>query len=160
MSHLGNLFERARGGLGLRIVDVARQAGYANLNKGIRRYANIEDGDDVFPSKIVYQRFATVLGLDELAILAAMVDDFEELDRPVPPRLVIRVTPCFHQQRSLPPDCSRQEAEAIAVDVARKENRKVCLVLSRLRALYIEPDGKRFEAYGLPASSLPFACFA
>ena len=38
--------------------------------------------------------------------------------------------------------------------------RKVCLVLSRLRALYIEPDGKRFEAYGLPASSLPFACFA
>ena len=29
----------------------------------------------------------------------------------------------------------------------------MCLILSRIRGLYIEPDGGKYEAYGLPSAS-------
>ena len=73
MSCLGELLWKTRRSLGLTIVEVARRAGYRNVNKGIRRYTDIETGSDVFPKEVIRRRFTEVLGLDEADILAAML---------------------------------------------------------------------------------------
>jgi len=156
MSQVANLFRRARNERGLRIVDVARQAGYTNINKGIRRLTNIETGSDMFPRQVIYGKFIGLLGLDEFDVFQAMADDFAELDRPVPPRLIVRIIPSFYTPHELPDGCTTEEAIVIGERVARERNKSVCVTLSQIRGLYIYPDGKRREAYGLPISSLPF----
>jgi len=102
MSCLGELLWKTRRSLGLTIVEVARRAGYRNVNKGIRRYTDIETGSDVFPKEVIRRRFTEVLGLDEADILAAMLMDFEELDRPVAPRLIIRIMASAYAEHPLP----------------------------------------------------------
>jgi hypothetical protein len=155
MTHLGRLFSQARSKLGIGIVDVARRAGYRNLNKGMRRYTQIENGSDIFPVEIIRQRFCKVLGLDDADLLGAMAADFEELDRPVPPRLIVRLAFAFYVEEPLPEGCTREEAEAYAERVARERDRSVCVTLSEIRSLFISPNGKKSEAYCVPVSTLP-----
>ena len=154
MSRLGEQLRTRRRELGWRPVDIARQGGYLNVNKGVRRYQRIEDGRDIFPDRRVLRRFTAAMGIDDAEAVQAMAEDFCELDRPVSPKVIVRMMPAIYIPLRLPDGCSREEAEAIATDYARTKNRRVCVTLSRIRGLYIKPDGTRFEAYGLPASTL------
>ena len=156
MSRVANLFRRARNERGLRIVEIARQAGYTNINKGIRRLTNIETGSNMFPRQVIYGKFIGLLGLDEFDVFQAMADDFAELVKAVPPKLVIRIIASFYTRHELPDGCTTEQAIVIAERVARERNKAVCVTLSLIRGLYISPSGKRREAYGLPISSLPF----
>ena len=156
MTRVGRLFEQARRKLGLRTVEVARRAGYRNTNKGIRRITDIESGSDMFPKPAVYRRLIAVLGIDEYDVLQAMAEDFDELDQPVPPRLIVRLIPSFYVQHPLPEGCTTEQAIAIAEQVSRDRNLSVCVVLTRVRGLYIKPNGDRHEGYGLPLNNLPF----
>ncbi len=156
MTYIATLFRQARTMLGLRPVEIARQAGYRNVAKGIRRVTNIEDGTDMFPKPAVYQRFLPILGLDECDVFQAMALDFEALDQPVPPRLIVRIIPSFYVPRDLPEGVSLDEAIAFARKVSAEEGHSVCVTLTRIRGLYIWPDGKESEGYGLPINNLPF----
>jgi len=156
MGHVGNLFREARKRLGARQVEVARRAGYSNLAKGIRRLANIEDGTDRFPKPQVYRRFLPVLGIEEGDVLRAMAEDFEELDRPVPPRVIAQPHPCVCFPVELPEGISLAQAIAVARRIVAENDVQVCVRLSSIRGLWISPDGTECEAYGLPLTSLPF----
>ena len=156
MTRVGRLFQQARRKLGLRPVEVARRAGYKNINKGIRRITDIETGSDMFPKPAVYRRFIGLLGIDEWDVLQAMAEDFDELDQPVPPRLIVRLIPSFYIQHPLPEGCTTEEAIAIAERVAQERDLQVCVTLTGIRGLYIAPSGARHEGYGLPLNNLPF----
>ncbi len=156
MGHVGNLFREARKRLGLRSVEVARLAGYSNLPKGIRRLESIEDGSDIFPKPEVYRRFLPVLGLEEEEVLRAMADDFDELDQPVPPRVIAQLNAFIMFPVELPEGVSLPQAIAVARRVAAEKGWTVCVTLSRIRGLYIWPDGKECEGYGLPLTNSPF----
>ena len=154
MSAIGKLFRIARRKRGLSRVDVVKAAGWRNIDRGLRRLDRIEGGDQPFPLTALLQRFAPILGLDEAAMLAAMSEDFLELDQPVPPQVVVRLIPGVYTSLQLPGDCPTEEAIEIAAAYSARKSFKVCVVLSKIRGLYIEPDGSRFEAFGLPYSSI------
>lgn len=61
---LGDRFKQARRQLGLRRVELVREAGYENINKGCRRILHIERGEPPLADKRVLERFAHVLDLD------------------------------------------------------------------------------------------------
>jgi transcriptional regulator with XRE-family HTH domain len=61
---LGDQFKEARKRLGLRRVELVREAGYQNTNKGCRRILHIERGEPPLADERVLERFAHVLDLD------------------------------------------------------------------------------------------------
>ncbi len=73
---LGAQFKQAREALGLRRVDVVREAGYQNLEKGCRRLIDIERAEKLEDERVL-ERFAHVLDLD-LELLWAEVDRRED----------------------------------------------------------------------------------
>lgn len=156
MGYVATLFRQAREKLGLRPVDVARRAGYKNVAKGIRRLTNIEDGSDIFPRPVIYRKFLHILGIDEWDVLQAMALDFDALDQPVQPRIIERVIPSFYVEHELPEGVTREEAIAIARRISVERNHSVCVTLTRIRGIYIWPDGQEHEGYGLPVDNLPF----
>ena len=153
VTHLGRLLRRKRREKEWRPVDVVRAAGYRNVNKGIRRYEAVEQGRIVLPRSVILHPFTLALEIDETAVLMAMCRDFEELDRPVSPRVIVRIMPGVYMLLDLPANCMLEEAESIGSEYSRNTGFTVCLVLSRIRGLYIKPDGRKYEDYGLPSSS-------
>ena len=133
-------------------MDVVIAAGYRNVNKGLRRYEALERGRIVFPKSAILQPFTRSLEIDETIVLMAMCRDFEELDMPVSPEVIVKILPGVYMPLELPEHCTPEEAESIGSEYSRNTGRTVCLVLSRIRGLYIEPDGGKYEAYGLPSS--------
>ena len=153
VTHLGRLLRCKRREKEWRPVDVVRAAGYRNVNKGMRRYEAVEQGRIVFPRSVILHPFTLALEIDETTVLMAMCRDFEELDRPVSPRVIVRILPGVYMPLDLPENCMLEEAESIASEYSRNTGRTVCIVLSSIRGLYITPDGRKYEAYGLPSSS-------
>jgi transcriptional regulator with XRE-family HTH domain len=94
----------------LSLGDVARLAGYRNVNKGSNRLAAIERGDDAFPDARVLTRFAGALSIDSRDIDQALCEDFEGLDRPVSPSAVDRVMPGVYLPIDLPANCTQKRA--------------------------------------------------
>ena len=114
MSHLGRLFYSRRSGSGLSVKDMAQLAGYTNIPRGMRKYGAIEDGRQVFPRPESVRRFALILGIEEVETVVAQCVDFENLDRPVPFRLRVRLAPGMYEEHRLSDGCTREEAETIA----------------------------------------------
>lgn len=156
MSHISELFESRRKELDLSVRQVAKKAGYTpkNLSKGMRKYSRLEESDCYFPRRTIRDKFAPVLGLTGEDIREALHADIEELDQPVDPYIIIRWMPAVYGSVDLPDGCSREEAERRTREVAREKDKRCCLVLSRIRGLYVEPDGSSVEAYSLPNTSL------
>lgn len=139
----------------LSVSEVARRAGYRNLSKGANRLVAIERGDDAFPDARVLARFARVLGLDGRDIDQALCEQFTELDRPAPPHVTERVMPGVYLSVELPANCTPDRAIELAAAHAAATGRSVCVTLSRVRTIYVEPDGTRSPLSELPRSSSP-----
>ena len=140
--------------LGLSRGELVRRAGWRNVSKGANKLVRIERGEDVFPDDELRGRFARLLGITEDEMLAAMSEDFERLDRPAPPEVIVRVAAAVHVGLDLPEGCTVEEALEIAKRHAVEEKRHVCVVLSQLRCITIRPDGTSFESFGLPTTTL------
>lgn len=155
MSNIAELFENRRKELDLSVREVAKKAGYTqkNLSKGMRKYSRLEESDCYFPRRSIRDKFAPVLGLTDEDIQGALHADIEELDEPVDPYIIVRWMPAVYGSVELPEQCSREEAVRKAHQVAREKNKRCCVVLSRIRGLYVEPDGSAQEAYSLPNTS-------
>jgi transcriptional regulator with XRE-family HTH domain len=154
MSHLGRLLLEARQRLGWTPEEAARQAGYVRIQKGVRHLSAIERGEDIFPEQSRLGRFAKSLGVEKEAILQAQCSDWEELDRPCEPRVIIRIMPSIYQHAALPPNCTTEQAIEIASAISKERRLSTCVVLSRIRGLYLEPDGTRKEVHALPGGGL------
>ncbi len=72
LSFLGHRFKEARERLELSRVELVREAGYKNTNKGCRRIRHIERGDPPLADVRVLRRFAHVLELDLEALWRAV----------------------------------------------------------------------------------------
>ncbi len=154
MSHLGQLFAKTRKDLRLSPKQVAELAGYKNIDKGIRRYRQIEEGNNLFPHREVLERFRAVLNIDAADILMAQSLDFQDLDKPIQPYIVYRFVPGFHVTMELHPDCTMEQAVMTATKLASRLEVRTCLVVSRLRCLFVDPDGSIDEAIGVPATQI------
>ncbi len=77
LEFLGDRFKEARERLGLRRVELVREAGYKNTNKGCRRIRHIERGEPPLADERVLRRFAHVLELD----LEALWDEVRQRHR-------------------------------------------------------------------------------
>jgi transcriptional regulator with XRE-family HTH domain len=150
VTYIGQLICEVRGQRRLTRRQVVELAGYRNLTKGLRRLDELESGRDVLPDARVLERFVAVLGIAEADVLLALGRDFDELDRPIRPYLVLRWLPGLYFNQSLPAGCSTREACVVARQIVAERNIRVCLVRSRIRGRYFGPEGTEFEAYGLP----------
>ena len=154
MSNLGDLFAKTRKDLRLSPKQVAELAGYRNIDKGIRRYLQIEQGINLFPHREVLERFRQALNIDVADILMAQSLDFEDLDKPIQPYIIYRFVPGFHVKMELHADCTREQAVMTAKKLACRLEVRTCLVVSRLRCLFVDPDGSIDEAIGVPATQI------
>ena len=154
MNHLGELFRQSRTALGLSATEVAQLAGYKNIDKGVRRYRQIEDGDDLLPHREVLERFRTALELDVSDIVMAQALDFEELEKPMQPYIVHRIFAGLHSRLDLPAGCTVDLGLLTAKALAEKLKVGMCLVLSKIRCIYVDPDGSSEEAIGIPIMSI------
>ena len=156
MGRLGTLLAETRKAKGWSETDLVNAAGFRNVPKGLRRLRSLESGREVLPATQRYALFIKALGLSEDQVLLAMAADFEEMDEPVPPRVVIRWLPAFYGRLALPDGCSVEEAIRLAAEFSKTKGYSTC-VLSQLRAVYVEPDGSRKQRYGLPGSTCPLS---
>ena len=154
MSNLGELFWQARTALGLHHREIAQLAGYKNIDKGVRRYRQIEDGDDLLPHREVLERFRTALKIDVSDVVMAQAQDFEELEKPIQPYIVHRIFPGLHSRLDLPVDCTIDQSLMTAKALAEKMKTRMCLVLSKIRCIYCDPDGSTEHALGIPIMSI------
>jgi transcriptional regulator with XRE-family HTH domain len=151
------LIADARKAKGWSETDLVHAAGFRNVQKGLRRLRSLESGRDLLPATQRYALFAKALGLSDDQVLLALASDFEEMDEPLPPRVIIRWLPAFYGQLALPDGCTVEEAVRLAEQFSRTKGYRTCVVLSRLRALYVEPDGSRKQMCGLPGSTCPLS---
>lgn len=154
MNHLGELFRQVRTALGLRPTEIAQLAGYKNIDKGVRRYRQIENGDDLLPHREVLERFRQTLKIDVSDVVMAQSLDFEELEKPTQPYIVHRIFPGLHSRLDLPADCTIDLGLVTAKALAEKMRTRMCLVLSKIRCIYVDPDGSTEEAIGIPIMSV------
>ena len=154
MSHLGDLFATTRKNLHLSPKEVAALAGYKNIDKGVRRYRQIEDGDDLLPHREVLERFRQALKIDAADILMAQSLDFEELEEPIQPYIVHRIFAGLHSKLELPPNCTVDLGLMTAKAIAEKMKTRMCLVFSKIRCIYVDPDGSIEEAIGVPTMQI------
>lgn len=153
-SSLSTLFKTTRKARGLSLADVARKAGYLNLNKGTRKFLQIERGEVAFPPVSLLEQFGKALELADEDIMLALSEDFTQLDKPVEPQAIIRAMPAVYLTLKLPKGVTQEEAKRLAKEHSVKSGRYVCVVLSCIRGFYAQPDGISFESYGLPNSMI------
>jgi hypothetical protein len=145
-NEMGQYVRRQRETLGLTPAMLVRAMGYENINKGIRRLMELEGfgrRDEVFWLSICDQ-----LSLDQQEILTAeKADDATYqawLDEPIPMELAIRWIPGVYSSVALSEGVAGDpvKAEEFARKVARDKKRKVCLVLSRRKKLWVDEHGQ------------------
>ena len=134
---------------GLNLAQLATLAGYANALKGTNRIVTFERAGEVHPDLL--RKLSAILDVDEETIRRLAAEDervFLEnwnrwADEPVEPYAVVRMVACVYQHTSLPPEVTSTEAaEAFAADLARRWQRKVCLVVSRRYSIWLDEAGE------------------
>jgi len=151
---IGRLFRLARTALGLSLGETVKRAGYANVSKGANKLLRIERGVDPFPAKHLLERFGKALALTEEQSMTALCEEFCELDKPIKPEAIVRLMPAVYVPVALPDGASPDEAVRAAKQHSTITGRKVFVRLSRIRGVYVQPDGISFESYDIPWSSL------
>jgi len=142
--HLAELLRWKREALGLRPVEVARRMGYKNLSKGSTRIYRWER--EGIGSADLVLRLIRALEIDREEVLEAQHKDRADweawADESVPMVLVERLIPGVYREQALPETVRTEEdALAYARDHARRNRRKVCLVVSRRVSVWIDRDG-------------------
>ncbi len=148
-NHAGNYVKSERLRQKLRYGDLARLAGWKNVNRGARRIQTLERGE--FVDKNAYEKIANALQLDRAKISDLARQDREAflaewenwVDQPVPVQIVMRAFAGCYIARTPPDrDWTREELEAYAAEVARENNCDVCLTLSRRHSTWIFDKGE------------------
>jgi len=151
---IGRLFHQAREEQGMSFGDVVRRAGCRRASKWANKLVMIERGEAPFPPTGLLERFAPALELTEEDITVALCEEFIRLDEPIKPEAVVRMMPAVYVPLRLPEGVSPDEAVRAARSHSKVTGFKVFVRLSRIRGVYVQPDGICFESYDVPWSSL------
>jgi transcriptional regulator with XRE-family HTH domain len=154
MTHVGRLIADARQAKGWSEKDLVMAAGYRKVDKGLRRLRRIEDGSDPLPDERRLAPFAKALGLDGEAVLLALCSDFDALDAPMQPQVVIRWMPAFYGRMALPEGCTEERAVELAKRFSAEQGLRCCVMLSRVRSIYVEPNGTETLSFQPPGCSI------
>jgi hypothetical protein len=101
--------------------------------------------------------FAKALGLKREAVLQALCADLAALDEPMPPQVVVRWMPAIYGRLALPERCTEERAVELAKEFSAEKGLRCCVRLSRIRCIYVEPDGAEKLSFSPPGSSFPFS---
>ena len=166
MSYLSDHFRKKRQALRLSIAQLARQAGYRNINKGVRRVQEFEMGGDAHEEFL--GKLAVALDVDDATMSDLIEQDRQAherwLDEPVEPSLVARVMAAFYSSLSIPPDIASQQdaCEQYASAKAKELGLRVCLVWNRRLSVYFdrngEVEGRHQEAPYMSVKGRKFLC--
>ena len=143
--HLGEFFRSRRIEQGLSLGQLARLAGYRNVNKGVRRILRFEQDCVVRNDLLV--RMTEALKISDYDLYTALCDHFheqhlQEANELFQPYLVVRYLAAIYGRHELPAEIATAvEAERYACDYARSHRWRVCLVLSRRRCVWISASG-------------------
>lgn len=148
-SNLGDFLRAERAKQGLSLGQLARQIGYRNLTKGIRRITCLERTGLGKNDLVVNVVDALDLDWDTVERLAE-ADHLERLrewerwvNEPVPMCLVVRMMAAVYARHTLPVEITNvEEAEAWACEFARKHCCRVCLIVSRRLSVRIDSQGR------------------
>jgi transcriptional regulator with XRE-family HTH domain len=164
--NLSSHFKAQRLARSLNLGDLARLVGYRNIGKGMNRILRFEREDIVKEDLLL--KIAGALGIDWATVEQLADQDRQEhiqawnkwADEPVPMELVIRLMPAIYSPRPLPAEITTPEAaEVFACDLARQLHKKICLVVSRRKSVWINEDGiveNRTEASPFRGPNMPW----
>jgi len=144
MTHLAKLLWHSRFKKRITLTAIARGVGYS-ATKGTRKYLEWERGEE-YPEEEKLHQLVRVMALDPKEVKKAVEQDRRDyekwLDEPIPMTLVVRLMPAVYADVKVPENLSPEEAERWACHYARKEKRRVCLVLSRRESVWIDEQGE------------------
>lgn len=149
---LGDLLQSARHKAEMSVEEVASRTQGAVSPKRLHR---LEGGRDRFPTDDEIEALAAALSIKEEAIRAVYERErrvYDEQDKA--PKLVMRALPGFYVNVSLPQPASTKQQLDYAMEYSRELNKKVCLVFTDGRSIYINPDGERSETFDPPSMSI------
>lgn len=125
------------------VIDRLESTGVKNPNQELTTFETSGDSDD--PEFAT--RLAAALGLpwQSMQEIEQAADQAWQawLDEPVPMKLIVRAIPgCYTNQRLPENVTTPQEAEAFARDLARRIQKRMCLVVSRRKSIWIGYHGE------------------
>lgn len=122
MTHLGELLWKSRLKKKITCYTIARGMGYANTNKGARKYLRWERGED-YPEKEQLDQLIQVMKLNPKQVQSAAERDKREYepqrDEPINIFFPARVVPCAHDDSEVPKEASLKIS-------ARRNKRRIC----------------------------------
>lgn len=148
---LADLLRERRQARDLRVVEVIEKAGCSTLEEGCDYLRAIERGEVRIPEPTALERFAQALELDEEAVRVALEEELEILHGPSRPQIIVRLMPAFYTGLEYPEGLSDEEVVEFAAAFSKKRRKRVCVVLSPVRSVYVEPDGRRETKSGAPS---------
>ncbi len=148
-THFGRYVREARRSRGLSRRSTIKALGYVNEAKGFRKLDRLEV--EGVSSAALWMKLVKVLDLDEAeARRAAEMDHAEDVaewrewvKQPTEMKLYLKPFPGFCFCQDLPSSVADDEdrAERFATGLAKERGMTVCLVLDRLRSVWIDDDG-------------------
>ncbi|MCX5659642.1 MAG: hypothetical protein NTW19_07960 [Planctomycetota bacterium] len=145
MSHLAEHLRAAREQQKLSLGQVARQLGYRNVNKGIRRVQEFEDSGATARADLA-QRLAELLEADPIIVAQLQRKDLQDwkawIDESIPMRLSVRLMAAIYCETRIPSEVvTPEQAEDFAKQFAKANRVRCCLALSRRTTVYIDANG-------------------
>jgi len=149
MSHLANHFARVRREQKLSLAEVARRLGYRNIAKGCNRIQRFEERSAIEPDLLA--KLAEVLGIDSETVAELVEQDRRDaflewrkwVQEPIRPYVIVRLVAAAYKREDLPEEIqTAEEAEAAGAQIARRWQKKVCLVFSRRVAVWFNEQGQ------------------
>lgn len=148
MSHLADYFGKVRREQGLSLAELVKRLGYRNIAKGCNRILRFEQRSEIHPDLL--DKLSEALGIDRQTVAALVEQDrrdcFENwlqwVRQPIQPYVIVRLVAAAYKREELPAEVqTAEEAEAAAAEIARRWEKKVCLVWSRRVAVWFNEQG-------------------
>lgn len=144
-TNIGQYVYQQRKALGITPEQLARDMGYRNINKGIRRLQQLETTGHC--AEPLWRSIREKLSLDPTEIRTAKGRDAEaheaRRDVPIPIQLFMRIIPGVYARVRLPEDIKGNlgKIEEYAQTVARKKGRRVRMV-SPAKQIWFDGNGR------------------
>ncbi len=148
-TNLGSFIKKQRAEKNINAAELAKEMGYKNVSKGMRRLIDIERGEPFHPD--VLNRIVSALELDQDHIDALVLKDRQEYEaefekwvsEPIEPYYTLRMMPTIYLSYDMPGDfpTEEQSAEYVA-KIAKEKQVKAWLNLSRREKIYITEKGE------------------
>ncbi len=152
---VGTLLNRAREQKGWGVEQTIDKAGLSPAEKYARRLRRFESGEYRFPMDDELEALCEALEIPGLKALYARQKECEYYDRlDKKPRIVARLMPAFYNRVRYPEHFGTDRTLRFAADFSEEHGFRVCVTFSDGRAVYIEPDGYRFESNRQPTMTI------